>query len=102
MRHFVQQKLRLQDFAVKDLEWETVFALHAADGNIPSVLATELAAEIDEERRLFYVALTRAKSHLHVLHPNATTSTITARATNIRTRSGRGSSPTNCCCGSSR
>ena len=47
-----------------------MFVLHAADGNIPSDLATESDAEIEEERRLFYVALTRAKSHLHVLHPH--------------------------------
>lgn len=55
--------------SAKGLEWESVFLLHAADGNIPSDMATESAEEIEEERRLFYVALTRAKSHLHVLHP---------------------------------
>ncbi len=54
----------------KGLEWESVFVLHAADDNIPLDLATESDAEIDEERRLFYVALTRAKSNLHVLHPH--------------------------------
>ena len=32
-------------------------------------MATEPAAAIEEERRLFYVALTRTKSHLNVLHP---------------------------------
>ncbi len=56
--------------SAKGLEWESVYVLHAADGNIPSDLATESDAEIEEERRLFYVALTRAKSHLHVLHPH--------------------------------
>lgn len=55
--------------SAKGLEWESVFVLHAADGNIPSDMATQSADEIEEERRLFYVALTRAKSHLHVLHP---------------------------------
>ena len=55
--------------SAKGLEWESVFVLHAADGNIPSDMATESAASIEEERRLFYVALTRAKSHLHVMHP---------------------------------
>lgn len=55
--------------SAKGLEWESVFVLHAADGNIPSDMATGSEAEIEEERRLFYVALTRAKSHLHVLHP---------------------------------
>ena len=55
--------------SAKGLEWDAVFILHAADGNIPSDMATESAEEIEEERRLFYVAMTRAKSHLHVLHP---------------------------------
>jgi DNA helicase-2/ATP-dependent DNA helicase PcrA len=55
--------------SAKGLEWDAVYVLHAADGNIPSDMATESAAEIEEERRLFYVALTRSKSHLHVLHP---------------------------------
>ena len=55
--------------SAKGLEWENVFILHAADGNIPSDMATESAAEIEEERRLFYVALTRARSSLHVIHP---------------------------------
>ena len=55
--------------SAKGLEWESVFVLHAADGNIPSDMATGSDAEIEEERRLFYVALTRAKSNLHVLHP---------------------------------
>ncbi|MBS0203542.1 MAG: ATP-dependent helicase [Planctomycetes bacterium] len=55
--------------SAKGLEWESVFVLHAADGNIPSDMATGSDEEIEEERRLFYVALTRAKSHLHVMHP---------------------------------
>lgn len=55
--------------SAKGLEWESVFVLHAADGNIPSDLATSSEEEIEEERRLFYVALTRAKSNLYVMHP---------------------------------
>ena len=55
--------------SAKGLEWESVFVLHSADGNIPSDMATGSDVEIEEERRLFYVALTRAKSHLHVMHP---------------------------------
>lgn len=56
--------------SAKGLEWESDFVLRAANGNIPSDLATESETEIEEERRRFYVALTRAKSHLHVLHPH--------------------------------
>ena len=55
--------------SAKGLEWESVFVLHAADGNIPSDMATDSEEEIEEERRLFYVALTRAKSNLYVMHP---------------------------------
>jgi DNA helicase II / ATP-dependent DNA helicase PcrA len=53
----------------KGLEWDSVFVIHAADGNIPSDMATKNPEEIEEERRLFYVALTRAKNWLYVLHP---------------------------------
>jgi DNA helicase-2/ATP-dependent DNA helicase PcrA len=43
--------------------------IHAADGNIPSDMATGRLEEIEEERRLFYVALTRAKDWLYVCYP---------------------------------
>ncbi len=55
--------------SAKGLEWESVYILHAADGNIPADLATSSTAEIEEERRLFYVGLTRARSNLYVMHP---------------------------------
>jgi DNA helicase-2/ATP-dependent DNA helicase PcrA len=55
--------------SAKGLEFDAVYVIHAADGNIPSDLATGRAAEIDEELRLFYVALSRARDHLSVLFP---------------------------------
>jgi DNA helicase-2/ATP-dependent DNA helicase PcrA len=55
--------------SAKGLEWDAVFVIHAADGNIPSDMATGRPEEIEEERRLFYVALTRAKDWLYVCHP---------------------------------
>lgn len=55
--------------SAKGLEWDTVYVIHAADGNIPSDMATKSAVEIEEERRLFYVALTRAKDWLYVCCP---------------------------------
>jgi DNA helicase-2/ATP-dependent DNA helicase PcrA len=55
--------------SAKGLEWDAVYVIHAADGNIPSDMATKNAAQIEEERRLFYVALTRAKSALVVCFP---------------------------------
>lgn len=46
-----------------------VHIIHAADGNIPSDMAITDEAGIDEERRLFYVAMTRAKDRLYVYFP---------------------------------
>ncbi len=55
--------------SAKGLEWDSVFVIHAADGNIPSDMATGDDDEIEEERRLLYVAMTRAKNWLYVCHP---------------------------------
>jgi DNA helicase-2/ATP-dependent DNA helicase PcrA len=55
--------------SAKGLEFDVVYVIHAADGNIPSDMATGSAAEIDEERRLLYVACTRARDQLYVAHP---------------------------------
>ena len=55
--------------SAKGLEWRAVYVIHASDGNIPSDMATKSAEDIDEELRLFYVALTRAKDHLAVCVP---------------------------------
>ncbi len=55
--------------SAKGLEFDVVYVIHAADGNIPSDMATGSVAEIEEERRLFYVACTRAREQLYVSHP---------------------------------
>lgn len=55
--------------SAKGLEWDSVHVIHAADGNIPADMATRSAEEVEEERRLFYVALTRARNQLTVLRP---------------------------------
>lgn len=55
--------------SAKGLEWDTVFVIHAADGNIPSDMATGSPEEIEEERRLLYVAMTRARNRLHICSP---------------------------------
>ena len=55
--------------SAKGLEWDAVYVLHAADGNIPSDMATRNEDEIEEELRLFYVALTRARNQLVVCWP---------------------------------
>ena len=55
--------------SAKGLEWDAVYVIHAADGNIPSDMATGSPEEVEEERRLLYVALTRAKNWLYVTCP---------------------------------
>ena len=55
--------------SAKGLEFDVVYVIHAADGNIPSDMATGTPEQVDEERRLFYVACTRARDHLYVTHP---------------------------------
>lgn len=55
--------------SAKGGEWDIVHLLHVADGNIPSDLATGDPEQIEEERRLLYVATTRARDELHVHVP---------------------------------
>jgi DNA helicase-2/ATP-dependent DNA helicase PcrA len=55
--------------SAKGGEWDVVHVIHAADGMFPSDLATGDDDQIEEERRLFYVALTRARHHLEVSFP---------------------------------
>ncbi len=55
--------------SAKGCEWDEVHVIHASDGNIPSDMATGDAEQIEEERRLLYVALTRARDRLTVHFP---------------------------------
>ena len=55
--------------SAKGQEWKTVHVLNVVDGCIPSDMATATREEIEEERRLLYVAMTRARDHLHLLVP---------------------------------
>lgn len=55
--------------SAKGLEWDAVFLIHAADGCLPSDMATGSDGEIEEELRLTYVAMTRARDFLYVLWP---------------------------------
>ena len=68
--------LRDEDYVIlstihsaKGKEWSAVSVLNVVDGCIPSDLATGSEAEIEEERRLLYVAMTRAKDHLELVVP---------------------------------
>lgn len=55
--------------SAKGLEWDAVHLIHAADGNFPADMALTNADGLEEERRLFYVALTRPKTYLDVYVP---------------------------------
>jgi DNA helicase-2/ATP-dependent DNA helicase PcrA len=55
--------------SAKGQEWKSVFVLNCVDGCIPSDLATGSTPEVEEERRLLYVAMTRAKDFLHMIVP---------------------------------
>src|SRR4051794_39447648 len=55
--------------SAKGQEWKSVYVLNVVDGCMPSDLGTGTTAEIEEERRLLYVAMTRAKDDLHLVVP---------------------------------
>lgn len=55
--------------SAKGQEWKNVFVMNVVDGCIPSDLATGEKDDIEEERRLFYVAMTRAKDSLDIMVP---------------------------------
>ena len=55
--------------SAKGQEWKSVHILNVVDGCIPSDMSTGTSEEIEEERRLLYVAMTRAKDHLHLIVP---------------------------------
>ena len=55
--------------SAKGLEWQCVFVIWVVDGRFPSAYAFLTEDELEEERRLFYVAVTRAKRHLYLTYP---------------------------------
>lgn len=55
--------------SAKGQEWKSVYVLNVVDGCIPSDLATGSSVEIEEERRLLYVAMTRARDDLDLIVP---------------------------------
>jgi DNA helicase-2/ATP-dependent DNA helicase PcrA len=55
--------------SAKGLEWECVFVIWVVDGRFPSAYSFLTEDELEEERRLFYVAVTRAKQHLYLTYP---------------------------------
>ncbi len=59
----------LKVHSAKGQEWKSVFVLNGVDGCIPSDLGVGASDDIEEERRLLYVALTRAKDRLSLIVP---------------------------------
>ncbi len=55
--------------SAKGLEWQCVFVIWVVDGRFPSAYSFITQEELEEERRLFYVAITRAKRHLYLTYP---------------------------------
>ncbi|HEY2419593.1 MAG TPA: ATP-dependent helicase, partial [Steroidobacteraceae bacterium] len=55
--------------SAKGMEWDTVYVLNVVDGSFPSEFATGRSDLIDEERRLLYVAMTRARNELQLCVP---------------------------------
>jgi DNA helicase-2/ATP-dependent DNA helicase PcrA len=55
--------------SAKGQEWKSVYTLSVVDGCMPSDLGAGTTAELEEERRLLYVAMTRAKDNLHLIVP---------------------------------
>ncbi|HSE57386.1 MAG TPA: ATP-dependent helicase [Nitrospiraceae bacterium] len=55
--------------SAKGLEWRSVFVIWVADGRFPSIYSATSDDDLEEERRLFYVAVTRAKRHLYLTYP---------------------------------
>src|SRR5438552_18650459 len=54
--------------SAKGCEWDVVYVIHAADGVLPSDMS-QGEAELEEERRLLYVAMTRARKRLYITYP---------------------------------
>jgi ATP-dependent DNA helicase UvrD/PcrA len=55
--------------SAKGLEWHSVFIIHAMDGFFPAAQSFDSQDSLEEERRLMYVAVTRAKQNLHISYP---------------------------------
>lgn len=56
--------------SAKGLEWHSVFVIHALEGRFPSFSSLKSEADLEEERRLMYVAITRAAENLTISYPS--------------------------------
>jgi DNA helicase-2/ATP-dependent DNA helicase PcrA len=68
--HYPEDNLVLSTIhSAKGLEWHTVIIIWAVEGRIPSAMAADFPDQLEEERRLVYVATTRAKQNLVIISP---------------------------------
>jgi DNA helicase-2/ATP-dependent DNA helicase PcrA len=64
-----RERVRLSTIhQAKGLEWQVVFVIYMVEGRFPSARAGKEPEDLEEERRLFYVATTRAKNHLYITY----------------------------------
>ena len=64
-----KERIRLSTIhQAKGLEWQVVFVIYMVDGRFPSSRSMKLQEDLEEERRLFYVATTRAKDQLYLTY----------------------------------
>ncbi len=64
-----RERVRLSTIhQAKGLEWQVVFVIYMVDGRFPSTRSMKDSAELEEERRLFYVASTRARNQLYLTY----------------------------------
>ncbi|MFH0857195.1 MAG: UvrD-helicase domain-containing protein [Candidatus Magasanikbacteria bacterium] len=68
--NFAEEKIVLSTIhQAKGLEWSAVFVINLSSGEFPNMRALKESNGVEEERRLFYVAVTRAKKFLHLTYP---------------------------------
>jgi DNA helicase-2/ATP-dependent DNA helicase PcrA len=68
--HRDEEELRLSSIhQAKGLEFDVVFVIHLCEGLFPSTRSIEADPDTEEERRLFYVAVTRARNELYLSYP---------------------------------
>lgn len=75
--------------SAKGMEWDTVYLLNVVDGSYPSEFATGKPELLEEERRLLYVAMTRAREELLLLAPLKFHLTSHSRASDAHVYGGR-------------
>jgi DNA helicase II / ATP-dependent DNA helicase PcrA len=71
--------------SAKGLEWKSVFIISLTDGSLPIFFSFNKPESVEEERRIFYVAITRAKENLHLVFPQVTSKGFNSRPSRFLT-----------------